>query len=85
MPKSHLMKNLLAATVGFAAILAAGTQPASAQDKTINLKISLWVPPTHPLVKSTQEWADSITKASGGTITAAVFPAEQLGKAFDQA
>jgi TRAP-type C4-dicarboxylate transport system substrate-binding protein len=28
-------------------------------------------------------WADSITKDSGGTITATVFPSEQLGKAFD--
>lgn len=83
MSKYILRKNLLAMTIGLAAVLAAGGMPAAAQDTPINLKISLWVPPVHPLVKSTQEWADSITKASGGSITASVFPAEQLGKAFD--
>lgn len=83
MPSIPMRKSLMAAAIGVAAVLVSGTMPASAQDKTINLKISLWVPPVHPLVKSTQEWADSITKASGGTITATVFPAEQLGKAFD--
>jgi TRAP-type C4-dicarboxylate transport system substrate-binding protein len=34
-------------------------------------------------VTSAKQWADSIEKASGGTIKSAVFPAEQLGKAFD--
>jgi TRAP-type C4-dicarboxylate transport system substrate-binding protein len=56
---------------------------ASAQDKTVDLKISLWVPPAHPLVPATREWAASIEKASGGTIKTVVFPSEQLGKAFD--
>jgi TRAP-type C4-dicarboxylate transport system substrate-binding protein len=66
-----------------ATLLGLGILPAQAQEKPINLKISLWVPPVHPLVKSAQAWADSITKDSGGTITATVFPSEQLGKAFD--
>ena len=57
--------------------------PALAQDKTINLRISLWVPPAHPLVPATQAWAADIEKASGGTIKATIFPSEQLGKAFD--
>ena len=56
---------------------------AVAQDKTVNLKISLWVPPAHPLVPATQAWAADIEKASGGTIKTIVFPSEQLGKAFD--
>ena len=54
-----------------------------AQDKTVNLKVSLWVPPAHPLVPATQAWAADIEKASGGTIKVTVFPSEQLGKAFD--
>jgi TRAP-type C4-dicarboxylate transport system substrate-binding protein len=62
---------------------AAAIAPATAQDKTVTLKISLWVPPAHPLVPATQAWAQSIEKASGGTIKATVFPSEQLGKAFD--
>jgi len=70
------------------ALLAAGVaaglaKPASAEDKTVNLKISLWVPPAHPLVPATQAWAADLEKASGGTIKATVFPSEQLGKAFD--
>ena len=63
------------------ALAAAG--PAIAQDKPINLKISLWVPPSHPLVQSIRDWAADMTKESGGSITATIFPAEQLGKAFD--
>ena len=61
----------------------AGVAPAMAQDKPVDLKISIWLPPAHPLVPATKEWAESITKASNGTIKTAIFPSEQLGKAFD--
>ena len=61
--------------------LAAG--PASAQDKPVNLKVSLWVPAAHPLFPATKAWTESMEKASGGTIKSTLFPAEQLGKAFD--
>ncbi len=66
-----------------ALLLAASVTPALAQDKTVNMKVSLWVPPAHPLVPATQAWAADIEKASGGTIKMTVFPSEQLGKAFD--
>ncbi|WP_204348422.1 hypothetical protein, partial [Klebsiella pneumoniae] len=56
---------------------------AFAQDRPVQLKISLWVPPAHPLVPATREWAASLEQASGGTIKATIFPSEQLGKAFD--
>ncbi len=56
---------------------------ALAQDKTVDLKISIWLPPAHPLVPATKEWAADIEKQSGGTIKTAIFPSEQLGKAFD--
>ncbi|MFV0280305.1 MAG: TRAP transporter substrate-binding protein [Rhodoblastus sp.] len=69
------------AAFGLATGLASG--PAGAQDKQINLKISFWVPAQHPLVPATKIWAESIEKASGGTIKATLFPSEQLGKAFD--
>jgi TRAP-type C4-dicarboxylate transport system substrate-binding protein len=81
------MKKLVAATLG--AVLAAGllavpaAAPVMAQDKTVDLKISIWLPPAHPLIPSTKAWADDITKASGGTLKTAIFPSEQLGKAFD--
>ncbi|MBS0527608.1 MAG: TRAP transporter substrate-binding protein [Proteobacteria bacterium] len=76
------MKKLAAVAFG---ALAAGllALPALAQDKTVDLKISIWLPPAHPLVPATKAWADDIAKASGGTIKSAIFPSEQLGKAFD--
>ena len=57
--------------------------PAGAQDKTVTLKMSSWVPPAHPLNPSLTAWAADITKESGGSIKAVLFPSEQLGKAFD--
>lgn len=66
-----------------AALLAASMTPAFAQDKTVNMKVSIWLPPAHPLVPATQAWAADIEKASGGTIKMTIFPSEQLGKAFD--
>jgi len=73
----------------FALLLAASTtlvfaqKPVFAQDKPVSMKVSLWLPPAHPLVPATQAWAADIEKASGGTIKMTVFPSEQLGKAFD--
>jgi TRAP-type C4-dicarboxylate transport system substrate-binding protein len=63
--------------------LTLGLGTASAQDKTFELKLSHWVPPTHPLQKAIQDWADDIQKESNGTITYKIYPAQQLGKAFD--
>jgi TRAP-type transport system periplasmic protein len=68
------------AAISFAALLPV---MAAAQDKPVSLKLAHWVPPSHPLQKAMEEWLASITKASGGTITGSVFPAQQLGKAFD--
>ena len=65
------------------AALAGIAVPAFAQDKTFNLRLSHWVPATHPLQKAMEEWGASVEKASGGTIKSTVFPAQQLGKAFD--
>ena len=66
-----------------ALLLAASVTPAFAQDKTFDLKISHWVPASHPLQKSLEDWVAAVNKDSGGTITGKVFPAQQLGKAFD--
>ncbi|MDQ6882207.1 MAG: TRAP transporter substrate-binding protein [Pseudomonadota bacterium] len=64
------------------ALLLAGL-PAQGQDKPVQLKLSSWVPAQHPLNPSLQAWAEDIRKASNGSITAVLFPSEQLGKAFD--
>jgi TRAP-type C4-dicarboxylate transport system substrate-binding protein len=63
--------------------LALGIGTAAAQDKTFELKLSHWVPPSHPLQKAIEDWGASVEKESGGTIKYKVFPAQQLGKAFD--
>jgi TRAP-type transport system periplasmic protein len=85
-PASRTARSLLSAASAASLVLAAAAlfgAPAQAQDNPVDLKISLWVPPAHPLVAATKEWAASMEKASGGTIKATIFPAEQLGKAFD--
>src|SRR5271169_1180904 len=84
MPTRSLATKL--ATLGAAALLLAvspAPRAARAQDKTVTLKMSSWVPPAHPLNPSLIAWAADIEKESGGTIKAILFPSEQLGKAFD--
>src|ERR1700689_2063915 len=63
--------------------LATLASPAMAQEKTFELKISHWVPASHPLQKALDDWGAAVEKASGGSITYKVYPAQQLGKAFD--
>jgi TRAP-type C4-dicarboxylate transport system substrate-binding protein len=63
--------------------LVLGLGTAAAQDKTFELKLSHWVPPSHPLQKALETWGSSIEAESKGTIKYKVFPAQQLGKAFD--
>src|SRR5450755_2995193 len=77
---SRLSACLCAAAL--AALIGAPT-PTLAQDKTFELKLSHCVPPSHPLQKALEEWGASVEKDSGGTIKYKVYPAQQLGKAFD--
>jgi TRAP-type C4-dicarboxylate transport system substrate-binding protein len=70
------------AALALALAVGAGST-ALAQEKTFNLKISHWVPPSHPLQKALEEWGASVEKESGGTIHYKVYPSQQLGKAFD--
>ncbi len=77
------MKLRFAGCVYAAALLIGGATGAVAQDKTFELKLSHWVPPSHPLQKALEEWGASVEKDSGGTIKYKVYPAQQLGKAFD--
>lgn len=77
------MKLRFAGCVYAAALAIGGATGALAQDRTFELKLSHWVPPSHPLQKALEEWGTSVEKASGGTIRYKVYPAQQLGKAFD--
>lgn len=60
-----------------------GAAGAMAQDKPVQLKLSSWVPPAHPLNPALIAWGADIEKASGGSIKSTLFPSEQLGKAMD--
>jgi TRAP-type C4-dicarboxylate transport system substrate-binding protein len=57
---------------------------AHAAAKDIELKLSHFLPPSHPLHKAMEDWGESISRASNGSIRYKIFPAQQLGKAFDQ-
>ena len=74
---------LAAFFVAFALATFNAALEAQAQDKTFELKLSHWVPPAHPLQKALEDWGTSVEKASGGSLKYKVFPAQQLGKAFD--
>ena len=79
-----MRKHVMAASFATFALAAAYAAPeAYAQDKTFELKLSHWVPPAHPLQKALEEWGASVQQASGGSIKYKVYPAQQLGKAFD--
>ncbi len=77
------MKLRFAGCVYAAALLIGGATGALAQEKTFELKLSHWVPASHPLQKALEEWGANVEKASGGTLHYKVYPAQQLGKAFD--
>src|SRR6187401_2874277 len=66
-----------------AALMAAFAGTAVAQDRTFELKLAHWVPPSHPLQKALEDWGASVEKASNGTLKYKVYPSQQLGKAFD--
>jgi TRAP-type C4-dicarboxylate transport system substrate-binding protein len=74
---------MLAIGLASAAAIMIAAPAALAQDKTVDLKISHWVPATHPLHKMLEEWGSSVEKASNGTIKYKIYPAQQLGKAMD--
>jgi TRAP-type C4-dicarboxylate transport system substrate-binding protein len=82
-PKEEPMKLRFAACVYSAALLIGGATGAFAQEKTFELKLSHWVPASHPLQKALEDWGAAVEKDSGGTLHYKVFPAQQLGKAFD--
>jgi len=74
---------LIATAAGLALVVGAASTFAQDKDKTFELKLAHWVPPSHPLQKALEDWGASVQKASNGTITYKVYPSQQLGKAFD--
>jgi TRAP-type C4-dicarboxylate transport system substrate-binding protein len=64
-------------------VMLLGVPGAHAQDKTINFKLSYWVPPSHLLTPGYKAWSEAIEKASNGTIKVTLFPSSQLGSGAD--
>lgn len=78
-----MTKTILKSAIALAA-LAIGAGIAGAQDNPVELRLAHWVPPTHPVqVHGMTQWAESISEASGGSITVTIYPAQQLGQAGD--
>ncbi len=72
------IRKLLAGTV--AGMMSFGV----AQAQEVNLRLSHWVPPTHPIqTLGIEPWIESLSEASGGRISVTIFPAQQLGAAPD--
>ena len=67
------MKRL---SIALAAAVALWAGAALAADPTVELKLSHWVPPAHPLHPALQAWAADLEQASGGTIKSTIFPAQ---------
>src|SRR3984893_2378836 len=65
-----------------ALLLAASVTPVFAQEKNFDLKISHWVPASHPLQKALEDWAAAVEKGSGGTIKAKAYPGQSASQAF---
>jgi TRAP-type C4-dicarboxylate transport system substrate-binding protein len=79
MGHGHQFKLGVLALIG----LMLSVSPALAEDRIFELRLSHWLPPSHPLHKSFEEWGSSVEHDSKGTIKFRVYPAQQLGRAFD--
>jgi TRAP-type C4-dicarboxylate transport system substrate-binding protein len=76
------MMNKFFALVG-ALLVALTAGAACAADAPVQWRFSDWVPPNHPQQASLQDWIKSIEADSHGSIKITLYPAQQLGKAFD--
>jgi TRAP-type C4-dicarboxylate transport system substrate-binding protein len=79
--KHHAQRRALAGALVLLGLTTAA--PVLAQDKPVQLRFSHWVPTGHPMHPAAVAWAESIEKASNGSIKIAIYPSQQLGKAFD--
>lgn len=77
---SIIMKGL----TGLASVaLLAGPAFMGQAAATETLRLSHFLPPQHPVHGSIEDWATSINEDSGGELQIQIFPAQQLGAAFD--
>src|SRR5262249_13405730 len=79
----NMRRRLAGNSLGLILLALTAAAPAASQGKPVHLKLSHWVPPSHPLHKAREDWGSSIEKATNGTVPFTGLPAQQLGKAFD--
>jgi TRAP-type C4-dicarboxylate transport system substrate-binding protein len=74
------MMKVLTSAAGAALLTALYVADATA----VELRLSHWVPATHPIqTMGIEPWVESIREASNGRINITIFPAQQLGAAPD--
>lgn len=57
--------------------------PTETHAKNVNIMLSYWLPPQHPLTIGYMAWGESIKKATGGIVITTLFPSSQLGPGRD--
>src|SRR5258708_19480730 len=72
------MRKTLLAPLLAASVMVLFAQDVSAQEKNYELKLSHWVPASHPLQKALEDWGAAVEKASRATINSKLFPAPHL-------
>lgn len=77
--KSRITKGL-AGLASAAFLICQGSGPGLAEE---TLRLSHFLPPQHPVHTSVEAWAASIEEASNGDLKVEIYPAQQLGAAFD--
>ena len=75
-----IIRNGLA---GLASAVMAATLGAGSSAAAESLRLAHFLPPQHPVHAAAEAWAASIAQASGGELKVDLFPAQQLGAAFD--
>jgi TRAP-type C4-dicarboxylate transport system substrate-binding protein len=76
----RFLRSSLLMTIAIMCVASASVTRAA--DESVQLIISHWLPPSHPLQAAIEDWASDIKKNSNETIDSVIFPAELLGRAF---
>lgn len=69
----------LALALGASVLALSATSGAQA----LELKLSYWVPPVHPLTPGYKDWANDVKAKTNGRVTITLYPTSQLGSGRD--
>lgn len=74
-----LRRVIAPAALAFAAVLTSAALPACAQDQTIELKASIFLPPSSSFNQGIDKWIAEVQEKSKGRLKINVFPGSQMG------